>query len=53
MINKSIVHYRDDIDLQNLIDFGQKEVRIPLMFSLNNYYLKIVFFVLLVPLLWR
>uniref|UniRef100_A0A3B5B0U1 Tetraspanin n=1 Tax=Stegastes partitus TaxID=144197 RepID=A0A3B5B0U1_9TELE len=25
MINKAIVHYRDDIDLQNLIDFGQKE----------------------------
>lgn len=27
MINNAIVHYRDDIDLQNLIDFGQKEVR--------------------------
>ncbi|RVE56719.1 hypothetical protein OJAV_G00224260 [Oryzias javanicus] len=27
IINKSIVHYRDDIDLQNLIDFGQKEFR--------------------------
>lgn len=26
MINKSITHYRDDIDLQNLIDFGQREV---------------------------
>ncbi|TNN65181.1 Tetraspanin-33 [Liparis tanakae] len=25
MINNSIVHYREDIDLQNLIDFGQKE----------------------------
>uniref|UniRef100_A0AAY5K0T9 Tetraspanin n=1 Tax=Esox lucius TaxID=8010 RepID=A0AAY5K0T9_ESOLU len=25
VINKAIVHYRDDIDLQNLIDFGQKE----------------------------
>ncbi|KAM3587817.1 uncharacterized protein V6R79_014551 [Siganus canaliculatus] len=25
MINKAIVHYREDIDLQNLIDFGQKE----------------------------
>ncbi|XP_034529409.1 tetraspanin-33 isoform X1 [Notolabrus celidotus] len=25
MINNSIVHYRDDLDLQNLIDFGQKE----------------------------
>ncbi|CDQ97564.1 unnamed protein product, partial [Oncorhynchus mykiss] len=24
-INNAIVHYRDDIDLQNLIDFGQKE----------------------------
>ncbi|XP_061523725.1 tetraspanin-33 [Phycodurus eques] len=25
MVNNAIVHYRDDIDLQNLIDFGQKE----------------------------
>ncbi|KAM6962296.1 tetraspanin-33 isoform 1-T1 [Tautogolabrus adspersus] len=25
IINKAIVHYRDDIDLQNIIDFGQKE----------------------------
>ncbi|KAJ0057365.1 hypothetical protein NL108_005285, partial [Boleophthalmus pectinirostris] len=25
MINKAITHYRDDIDLQNLIDFGQQE----------------------------
>lgn len=25
IINKAIIHYRDDIDLQNLIDFGQKE----------------------------
>uniref|UniRef100_A0A3Q0SJI5 Tetraspanin n=1 Tax=Amphilophus citrinellus TaxID=61819 RepID=A0A3Q0SJI5_AMPCI len=25
MINNAIIHYRDDIDLQNLIDFGQKE----------------------------
>lgn len=25
VINKAIVHYRDDIDLQNLIDFGQTE----------------------------
>lgn len=25
MINKAITHYRDDIDLQNLIDFGQTE----------------------------
>ncbi|XP_062338944.1 tetraspanin-33 [Osmerus eperlanus] len=25
IINRAIVHYRDDIDLQNLIDFGQKE----------------------------
>uniref|UniRef100_A0AAY4CU10 Tetraspanin n=1 Tax=Denticeps clupeoides TaxID=299321 RepID=A0AAY4CU10_9TELE len=25
LINKAIVHYRQDIDLQNLIDFGQKE----------------------------
>uniref|UniRef100_A0A8B9ESR4 Tetraspanin 33 n=1 Tax=Anser cygnoides TaxID=8845 RepID=A0A8B9ESR4_ANSCY len=27
VINAAIVHYRDDPDLQNLIDFGQKEVR--------------------------
>ncbi|KAM7367121.1 hypothetical protein PAMP_015045 [Pampus punctatissimus] len=25
VINNAIVHYRDDIDLQNIIDFGQKE----------------------------
>lgn len=25
VINRAIVHYRDDIDLQNLIDFGQRE----------------------------
>ncbi|XP_061570780.1 tetraspanin-33 [Cololabis saira] len=25
IIDSSIVHYRDDLDLQNLIDFGQKE----------------------------
>ncbi|XP_071358643.1 tetraspanin-33 [Trachinotus anak] len=25
MINNAIIHYRDDIDLQNLIDFGQIE----------------------------
>uniref|UniRef100_UPI0037E745A6 tetraspanin-33 n=1 Tax=Semicossyphus pulcher TaxID=241346 RepID=UPI0037E745A6 len=25
MISNAIVHYRDDIDLQNLIDYGQKE----------------------------
>lgn len=25
IINNAIVHYRDDIDLQNLIDFGQRE----------------------------
>lgn len=29
IINNGIVHYRDDIDLQNLIDFGQKEVSGP------------------------
>lgn len=28
VINNAIVHYREDLDLQNLIDFGQKEVRI-------------------------
>lgn len=26
MLNKAIIYYRDDIDLQNVIDFGQKEV---------------------------
>nr|KAF6419653.1 tetraspanin 33 [Rousettus aegyptiacus] len=26
-ISDAIVHYRDDLDLQNLIDFGQKEFR--------------------------
>lgn len=26
LINNAIVHYRDDLDLQNLIDFGQKKV---------------------------
>ncbi|XP_038010205.1 uncharacterized protein LOC119708189 isoform X1 [Motacilla alba alba] len=26
IINGAIVHYRDDLDLQNLIDFGQKEL---------------------------
>ncbi|KAM9334478.1 tetraspanin-33 [Symphorus nematophorus] len=25
MINKAIIHYREDLDLQNLIDFGQRE----------------------------
>ncbi|XP_069048519.1 tetraspanin-33 isoform X1 [Lepisosteus oculatus] len=25
VINNAIVHYRDDLDLQNLIDYGQKE----------------------------
>lgn len=25
VINRAVVHYRDDIDLQNLIDFGQRE----------------------------
>lgn len=27
IINNAIVHYRDDLDLQNLIDFGQQKVR--------------------------
>ncbi|XP_056338316.1 tetraspanin-33 isoform X1 [Oenanthe melanoleuca] len=29
IINGAIVHYRDDLDLQNLIDFGQKEPPTP------------------------
>ncbi len=28
MFDNSIKHYRDDIDLQNLIDYGQKQVRV-------------------------
>ncbi|XP_074171714.1 tetraspanin-33 isoform X3 [Rhinolophus sinicus] len=31
LINNAIVHYRDDLDLQNLIDFGQKEAVINTM----------------------
>nr|XP_015208037.1 PREDICTED: tetraspanin-33 [Lepisosteus oculatus] len=31
VINNAIVHYRDDLDLQNLIDYGQKEVTRRLM----------------------
>ncbi|KAJ8416414.1 hypothetical protein AAFF_G00357020 [Aldrovandia affinis] len=27
IINNAIVHYRDDLDLQNLLDFGQKEFK--------------------------
>lgn len=27
MFNSAIKHYRDDLDLQNLIDYGQKQVR--------------------------
>lgn len=27
VINKAIIHYREDLDLQNLLDFGQREVR--------------------------
>uniref|UniRef100_A0A6J0VBV2 Tetraspanin-33 isoform X1 n=1 Tax=Pogona vitticeps TaxID=103695 RepID=A0A6J0VBV2_9SAUR len=26
IVNNAIVHYRDDLDLQNLIDFGQREL---------------------------
>jgi tetraspanin-33 len=31
IINNAIVHYRDDLDLQNLIDFGQKKAVINTM----------------------
>ncbi|XP_040004512.1 tetraspanin-33 isoform X3 [Xiphias gladius] len=48
MINNAIVHYRDDIDLQNLIDFGQMEI--PDMAS-NLSHLKCLY-VLPVRLLW-
>ncbi len=27
-MKKAIVHYRDDLDLQNLMDYIQKEVRV-------------------------
>lgn len=33
VVNDAIVHYRDDLDLQNLIDFGQKEVSLGLPWS--------------------
>ena len=26
LINDAVIHYRDDLDLQNLIDYGQREV---------------------------
>lgn len=32
MLNKAIIFYRDDLDLQNVIDFGQKEVSFVLLF---------------------
>lgn len=38
MINKAIIHYREDIDLQNLIDFGQKEVRTKSKYRLHMPY---------------
>lgn len=31
-MKKAIVHYRDDLDLQNLMDYIQKEVRVILFF---------------------
>lgn len=34
MLNKAIIYYRDDIDLQNVIDFGQKEVSMIYIFFL-------------------
>ena len=26
LIHDAVIHYRDDLDLQNLIDYGQREV---------------------------
>ncbi len=34
-MKKAIVHYRDDLDLQNLMDYIQKEVR--------SYFLQIIY----------
>uniref|UniRef100_W5NGA9 Tetraspanin 33a n=1 Tax=Lepisosteus oculatus TaxID=7918 RepID=W5NGA9_LEPOC len=38
VINNAIVHYRDDLDLQNLIDYGQKEVSGTCTCSTTTYY---------------
>lgn len=38
MINNAILHYRDDIDLQNLIDFGQMEVKIKPKCKMSTCY---------------
>lgn len=37
VIGNAIVHYRDDLDLQNLIDFGQKEVSFQKFRYINLY----------------
>lgn len=36
VINDAVVHYRDDVDLQNLIDFGQEEVGVLSKLCLNS-----------------
>lgn len=36
IINNAIVHYRDDVDLQNLIDYGQTKVGV---FSEFHFFL--------------
>ncbi|MGH0149430.1 UNVERIFIED_CONTAM: hypothetical protein FKN15_033418 [Acipenser sinensis] len=36
IINNAIIHYRDDLDLQNLIDYGQQEARGKVSEIINN-----------------
>ncbi|XP_026578479.1 tetraspanin-33-like [Pseudonaja textilis] len=45
MVKSAIVHYRDDLDLQNLIDFAQKEVG----FNLSRVLCPFVFLFLFSP----
>lgn len=46
-----IIHtYRDDPDLQNLIDFAQKEVIC--LFGISNFILLTMLTFVLVPMLW-
>lgn len=47
MINKAIIHYRDDLDLQNLIDFGQMEVRTQSRYRLDVTYYRSSSFIIM------
>lgn len=47
MINKAIIHYRDDLDLQNLIDFGQMEVRTESRYRLDVTYYRSSSFIIM------